>query len=474
MFVLRMDVRFAQVWRLQCILRAKIEVAPHHSYPLVVVQSLKNSRTLSDDEIEDLTTLLERMVSIQTESPEGRGYKEFVDFVESWVNSHLQHYDIEIIEVPEECYSNLPDLKSKFVGPRLNLLLRAQDRSRKVIHVNGHFDVVNAGESELWTVTKPFQPISKDGRLFGRGTSDMKGSIACLLKSLEIIEKNGLSPQFVVDVSLTCDEEYGEYTGLRYLVDATKAGQKYLNADLLLSLDGGIDTIGIGAAGFISYKITARGKTVHSSVPHRGVNAIFAMVPMIQAIKELGLKIESKWSTYPAPPKSGITKVKPCLNVTLIQGGHAQNAIPEICSIEGDRRVIPDENFDEAVLELANTIIDTKLRHNIDLEFDVRPGASRPFATSPENLFLKLYKGIAEDVMQRELPIAVGFGSTDVSRVKTDANIDVISHGAADELSRAHGYDESVSVENLRYLTETLLLFFTKNSRANEHRDVRP
>jgi succinyl-diaminopimelate desuccinylase len=436
-------------------------------YPFVV-GLLKNREIVSEDEMKDLTTLLARMVSIQTESPAGRGYREFVDYVENWVRSRLHHCDVEIIEVPEERYSNLPDLKSKFVGPRLNLLLKARDRSRQVIHVNGHFDVVNPGESELWTVTRPFEPFSKDGRLYGRGTSDMKGSIACLLKSLEMIEKYRFAPQFAVDVSLTCDEEYGEYTGLRYLVDATNAGQKYLDADLLLSLDGGIDTIGIGAAGFISYKITTRGKTVHFSVPHRGVNAIFAMVPVLQAIRELGLRIESKWSAYPAPPKSGVTKVKPCLNVTLIQGGHAQNAIPETCSIEGDRRVIPDENFDEAVLELANTIIDTKLRHNIDLEFHVRPGASRPFATSPENPFLNLYKGIAEKVMQRELPVAVGFGSTDVSRVKTDAGIDVISHGAADELSRAHGYDESVSIENLRYLTGTLLLFFSKNQSANE------
>jgi succinyl-diaminopimelate desuccinylase len=173
----------------------------------VVVQSLKSSRTLCDDEIEDLTTLLERMVSIQTESPEGRGYQEFVDFVEGWVNSHLQHYDIEIIEVPDKCYSNLPDLKSQFVGPRLNLLLRAQDRGRKVIHVNGHFDVVNAGESELWTVTKPFQPLSKDGRLFGRGTSDMKGSIAAYVYALETLINSGIKLNGNITLILTSDEE---------------------------------------------------------------------------------------------------------------------------------------------------------------------------------------------------------------------------------------------------------------------------
>ena len=155
--------------------------------------------------------------------------------------------------------------------------------------------------------------------------------------------------------------------------------------------------------------------------------------------------------------------MKPCLNVTLIKGGHAQNAIPETCTIEGDRRVIPDENFDEALLELTNAIIDVKLRNNLDLEFEVRPGASRPFATSPENEYLKLYRATAEEVLKRELPIAAGFGSTDVSRVKTDLGIDVISHGAADELSQAHGYDESVSVQSLRDLTEVMLRFFTGN-----------
>lgn len=218
------------------------------------------------------------------------------------------------------------------------------------------------------------------------------------------------------------------------MVDATKRGEKHLSSDVLLSLDGGIDTIGIGGAGFISYRVRTKGKTVHSSVPHKGVNAIFAMLPVLEAIKELSLKVESRWSSYHASPKSGVARVKPCLNITLIKGGHAQNAIPETCEIEGDRRVIPDENFDEAQLELTNAILDAKLRHNIDLEFEVRPGASRPFATSPENPFLTLYKETAESVLEKELPVAVSFGSTDVSRVRTDLGIDVISHGAADDL----------------------------------------
>jgi len=414
--------------------------------------------------MEDLTALLSRMVSIQTESPAGKGYEEFVKFVESWTRSHLSSYEVEVVEVPNKSYSNYPDLAAKFVGPRLNFLLKARNKQRKVIHVNGHFDVVTAGESERWTVTRPFDPILKERRLYGRGGSDMKGSIACLLKALDIMERKGLVPKFTIDVSLTCDEEYGEYTGLRYLVDATKKGEKYLASDVLLSLDGGIDTIGIGAAGFISYRVKTMGKTVHSSMPHKGVNAIFAMIPVLQAIKELSLKVESRWSTYPASPKAGVARVKPCLNVTLIKGGHAQNAIPETCEIEGDRRVVPDESFDDAALELTNTIIDTKIRNNIDLEFEVRPGASRPFATSPENPFLQLYKKTAESILQRELPIAVSFGSTDVSRVKTDLGIDVISHGAADELSQAHGYDESVSIDNLRILTEILVRFFTEGS----------
>jgi len=425
---------------------------------------LSRDRANLDNEMEDLVALLSKMVSIETESPVGRGYGPFVNFVESWIRSHLSQYDVEVIEVPSESYVGFPDLAAKFDGSRLNLLLKAKKRQGKVVHVNGHFDVVMAGETEHWTISKPFEPILREGRLYGRGSSDMKGSIACLLKALELIEKCGPAPRFTIDVSLTCDEEYGEYTGLRYLVDATKRGERYLASDVLLSLDGGIETIGIGAAGFISYRVKAKGKTVHSSVPHKGVNAIFAILPVLQAIRELSLKVESRWSSYPASPKAGVPRVKPCLNVTLIKGGHAQNAIPETCEIEGDRRVIPDENFDEAVLELTNTIIDAKLRNNIDLEFEVRPGASRPFATSPENPFLKIYKKTAETVLQRELPVAVSFGSTDVSRVKTDLGIDVISHGTADELSQAHGYNESVSVDNLRILTETLVRFFSEGS----------
>lgn len=418
--------------------------------------------SFADDKMADaLVKLVSDLVTIPTESPGGANYGRFVDCAKAWVDEHLPRYETEVVKVPEECYSPYPELAERFEGPRLNLLLRPRGGTARSIHVNAHYDVVPAGEPEKWSVAKPFSPVLRDGRIYGRGTSDMKGSIACLLKALEAIEERRLKPRFSVEVSLTCDEEYGEYTGLRYLVDQTKQGRRYINSEALLSLDGGFDTIGIGGAGFISYKITTKGRTVHSSAPHLGVNAIFASVSVLQALRELSLKIESRWSAYPTSAKASIPKAKPCLNVTLIRGGHAQNAIPESCTIEGDRRVIPDEEFEQALLELNNTIIDAKLRNNLDLEFQVRPGASRPYATDPENEYLQQYRRCATRALARELPVAVSLGSTDVSRVKTDLGVDTFSHGAADEQSRSHGYDESVSVENLKSLTEILVAFVT-------------
>jgi len=161
-----------------------------------MARQLKSKGISFENEMEDLISLLSKMVSIQTESPAGRGYEELVKFIESWVRSRLSQYDVEIVEVPRESYSGFPDLAAKFDGPRLNLLLKARNRKAKTVHVNGHFDVVMAGEPERWIVTKPFEPVSKEGRLYGRGTSDMKGSIACLLKALEIVQKNGLDPKF--------------------------------------------------------------------------------------------------------------------------------------------------------------------------------------------------------------------------------------------------------------------------------------
>lgn len=420
--------------------------------------------SLADDKKADaLIKLVSDLVAIPTESPGGANYRRFVDYVKGWVADHLPRYEAEIVEVPEEQYSAYPDLAEKFEGPRLNLLLRPRGATAGSIHVNAHYDVVPAGEPEKWSVAKPFSPVLREGRIYGRGTSDMKGSIACLLKALEAVEERRLKPRFPVEVSLTCDEEYGEYTGLRYLVDQTKQGMRYIDSKVLLSLDGGFDTIGIGGAGFISYKITTKGRTVHSSAPHLGVNAIFAAVPVLQALRELSLRVESRWSAYPTSAKTNIPKAKPCLNVTLIRGGHAQNAIPESCTIEGDRRVIPDEDFEQALLELNSVIIDTKLRNSLDLEFQVRPGASRPYATDPENEYLKQYRQCATRILARELPVAVSLGSTDVSRVKTDLSIDTFSHGVADELSKSHGYDESVSVGNLKALTEILIAFVTSS-----------
>lgn len=100
------------------------------SLPPIGDSRIMRDETVSlDDEMEDLLSLLSKMVSIQTESPAGKGYREFVDFIEKWAGSHLSNHDVEIVEVPHESYRPFRDLAAKFDEPRLNVLLKSRKRN---------------------------------------------------------------------------------------------------------------------------------------------------------------------------------------------------------------------------------------------------------------------------------------------------------------------------------------------------------
>lgn len=413
---------------------------------------------------EDLLSILKEMVSIPTEAPSGKHYNKFVNYAEVMIKDRLPHFYIERVNVPEEVYDKYPHLIEKFEGPRVNLLIKAPYKKETRVHINGHYDVVVPGDLKKWTITKPYEPKVKDGRLYGRGTADMKGNIACLIKALEIIQKYNLSPHFSMDISLTCDEEYGEYTGLLYLVDETLKGKRYIVGDTLLSLDGDIEKLDIGASGFIAYLVTTKGRSVHSSRAYTGVNAIVSMLYVLQSLHELSLRVETKWSKFDTFSRYGLPKAKPCLNITLIRGGHSINAIPEKCTVEGDRRVIPDEDYEEAGREIVNVILDVKRRYNLDLEFEIH-FEHPPYVTQPENKVLQIYKKCAESVLKGEVQTIVGMGSTDISHVRSRLNMNVFAHGAGDTKSNSHGWNESVGVENLLNLTKILVKFLTKDSK---------
>ena len=133
--------------------------------------------------------------------------------------------------------------------------------AEKTLVIYAHLDVVPA--EGKWE-TDPFQVVQKNGRAYGRGVSDCKGSIAALIAALKVLLENG-KPKYNLSVLLTTDEEVGGYSGLCYLTDL---GQ--VKGDFMLCMDGFSDDVVIGSNGIITWDVVVHGRSVSQRLQFPG------------------------------------------------------------------------------------------------------------------------------------------------------------------------------------------------------------
>ena len=123
-------------------------------------------------------------------------------------------FKTETLVMPEDVFA-AKCTDQRLVGDRFNLRADLNVGAEKTLVIYAHLDVVPAEGN--WD-TDPFQVVQKNGRVYGRGVSDCKGSIAALIAALKVLLENGL-PKYNLRVLLTTDEEVGGYSGLCYLTD---------------------------------------------------------------------------------------------------------------------------------------------------------------------------------------------------------------------------------------------------------------
>ncbi|MHA1527333.1 MAG: M20/M25/M40 family metallo-hydrolase, partial [Promethearchaeota archaeon] len=153
------------------------------------------------DRIMDLMKLV---IGVDTTAPPGDSYREYVDKISPYFSE--LGYKLEEEVVPEELVKEIP------------YPLEGQDKD---ISFYGHMDVVpapNDGEKK-WRYP-PFEAtITKTGKIYGRGTSDMKGVMVCLILALQIIKELNLTPKYNITVLNCTDEEIGTHPGVAYLAE---------------------------------------------------------------------------------------------------------------------------------------------------------------------------------------------------------------------------------------------------------------
>jgi acetylornithine deacetylase len=216
---------------------------------------------------------------------------------------------------------------------KANLVCQAGPKKVGGLIVSGHMDVVPT-EDQPWQ-SDPFQLTELNGKLYGRGTADMKGFIACTLTALSRIEiKKLVEPLTLI---WTYDEEVG-CNGSQKLVEVLKNKPTLLPKEALIGEPTDFRIFRMHP-GHVSCQIIATGLAAHSSKPDLGISAIKRMQIILACIEQLevDLQKETKYQNYLERPY--VT-----LNVGSIKGGQAVNIVPDKCEIILGYRPLPGDD----------------------------------------------------------------------------------------------------------------------------------
>lgn len=236
---------------------------------------------------------------------------------------------------------------------------------RPGVILSGHTDTVPV-DGQDWT-SDPFSLEARDGRLYGRGSCDMKGFLACALAAVPGLAARDLTHP--VHLAFSYDEEVG-CVGVIGLLKALQV--EPVRPAFCIVGEPTLMKVMIGHKGKRSMRVTVRGLSCHSSLAPQGVNAIDYAALMIVKIREIGQRLATSGgrdAAYDVPYSTAHTGI--------VAGGAALNIVPDLCHFDCEFRVLPAEDADALVEELrayATTVLEPQMRRiapKTGIEIDV-------------------------------------------------------------------------------------------------------
>ena len=294
--------------------------------------------------------LLKDLIAIDSVNPSlvagGAGEQELAERVASELRSF--GLDVEI-EDAAPGRPNVIGVLDRGAGPSLMLC--------------GHTDTVG-----VEGMAEPFDPVERDGKIFGRGSQDMKGGVAAIIDAARrIAETNALRAGKII-VALVADEEYASI-GAESLVKRWKADAAVVTEPTDL-------TIGLGHKGFEWAEVTTIGVAAHGSRPDDGVDAILMMGRVLNAIESLETEL-AQGATHPLLGR-------PSVHASLIEGGRELSTYPDRCTLSIERRTVSGEK-PEVLREEVDSILE-ELRRDPRFRAESRFLFHRaPYLTPPDH-----------------------------------------------------------------------------------------
>ncbi len=356
-----------------------------------------------------IKNLLIELMKFKTTAQNPNELKAIIDYVESYIKDtglYIKRYE-----------KNL----------KHSLIATFNDTKKPKVFFVGHLDVVDA-KDEL------FEPRIEGEIIKGRGAIDMKGSSAVLIELFKELSKE--NKNYDIGLMLTTDEEIGSQNGVEYLLN-----EEGYSCDFAIIPDGGFNFNIINREkGVLHFRVISEGKSAHGSRVWDGINAIDNLIDFYNDISLI----------FPSEPCGDPNHWHNTINLGKIEGGIKVNIVPDYCIAEIDVR------FTEPwTVEKMKEQILASIKKFPNLKFEVLSIGEAIFVPY-DNEYLKLYKSVAERILDRKVDFIMEHGATD-GRFFAQKGIPVI-------ITNAIGYghhtdDEWVDLSSLEKLKNIFRAF---------------
>ncbi len=343
--------------------------------------------------------------------------------------------------------------RTDFAGsPNLAAKLPGSGGGRSFL-LNGHIDVVPVGDPEQWT-QDPWGGNLVEGRLYGRGASDMKGGVAASLLALQALQGCGIRLAGDVIFESVMEEESGGAGTLAASLRGYRA-------------DAGLIPEPTGLAvfpkqqGSLWFRLTVHGRGAHGGSRYEGVSAIEKAMGVVAAVLEL----EKERNSRITDPLYAATPIPVPINLGVIGGGEWPSSVPDRVALEGRMGVAPDETIQNAQAQMSRAI--SKLgqkdgwlaEHPVELEWF---GARwLPCSLDPESELVRMLVEVVEEVRGESPAMVAAPWGTDAGLLGAAAGVPTVVFGPG-VVATAHQPDEYVLLEDVMTAAEVIALMLLR------------
>nr|WP_312578550.1 M20 family metallopeptidase [Sedimentibacter sp.] len=318
---------------------------------------------------------------------------------------------------------------------RNNIYGKIEGDNEKIhLMLNGHIDTIPGFNMEY----EPFKPFIKNGKIYGRGSADMKGGLAAMISAMIAVKRQGLKLHRTVMFAGVIDEEERSKGTEQLIKENVKSDYVVIGEPTNLR-------VCIAHKGMEWIEVKFIGKATHGSRPHEGKNAIYMASEFCKLIYE---KLEPKISKNKFELLGSGT-----INVGRIIGGDDPNIVPDSCRVEIDRRWLPNETLESIHREIEEYA--KKASEKFNGKYEIR--AMREFTASminsphsidPNNELVQISLKVSNEVTGQELPSREFPAWSDAGLLSnhTDAKCIILGPGNIDQ---AHANDEFCDIDDI-------------------------